>query len=741
LRESIEFLTPETNLAGIKGYTDTTTVTLNIVDLPTALSPEVSGINSIDLQYIGPASGFSFSGWDPARVDGVPAPDSASVSFDLAPSDQRYELQHFLLTVTDVAGNICEMYLSEFFADHPGDWTEAIIVDADDPIVSVEFWSSDEQYAPYFTERTVSITITEAHFSAIIDTDLSRSIVTITSGSSQTTIKAIDFQNFSNDGLNWEWSTYFDQDGNYDLKVDFVDFVNREARGDLDTYYFVIDNTPPDLWVTFNNNDFHSPFYYNAPRIATISVTDQNFDPSSLGSVELAITAVDGAGTAQAQPTINSWSGQPHGTYEASINFDQELHYTFTLRVTDLAGNSSEIVTEEEFVIDMTSPTITIENVSNTQAIAGAVIPRISFFDLNLEAFDARVEITRASGDSAWQFRADEELTDTTKVLAYSDLDEVLENDDVYILTAHIIDKAGNEAQETIIFSVNRFGSNYVFSSETAAMAGTYLSKPQEIVVNEINVSGLQSQETVVRVSAGSGVSTLDPDDDYSVQVSTDKSLWSHNIYTIPASYFTEDGFYRVMFRSVDLAGNLSENTMDFKNAARDNTAELAFAIDTTDPIGSILNIQDNGIYNVASVEAQMRVSDNIALASARLLIDGVEVISFVADDIQTNYTETFVIPEADHAQNITLEIKDRAGNTTVITKSDIMVSSNLLTLLIDTPLANWFASTPLFGILLGLLIAALAAAFWFLFLVPFKRRKKEEKEEAELTFKNAEQT
>jgi hypothetical protein len=255
-------------------------------------------------------------------------------------------------------------------------------------------------------------------------------------------------------------------------------------------------------------------------------------------------------------------------------------------------------------------------------------------------------------------------------------------------------------------------------------------------VVSEINVSGLVHQETVVRVSANEGVTTLAQGDDYSINVAQDKGLWSNNTYTLPASLFSEDGFYRIMFRSVDLADNLSENTMDLKNETRSGTAELSFAIDSTAPIATIFGIADLGIYEAQSLETQFKVSDNMAFDTVRILIDDKEIYSYTADGIETSHSSTFMISEAERSQNISLEVVDRAGNKTVVEKRQILVTSDLLTILAGSnPLGQ---VSPLFGMIFGLILAAMAAAVFFFIVIPFRRKKKKQEEEEALDFHEA---
>ena len=59
-------------------------------------------------------------------------------------------------------------------------------------------------------------------------------------------------------------------------------------------------------------------------------------------------------------------------------------------------------------------------------------------------------------------------------------------------MTAVIKDKAGNETEKEVMFSVNRFGSNYIFSETTEKfLDDVYANKPKDLVVTEVNVDSL----------------------------------------------------------------------------------------------------------------------------------------------------------------------------------------------------------------------------------------------------------
>ena len=146
-----------------------------------------------------------------------------------------------------------------------------------------------------------------------------------------------------------------------------------------------------------------------------------------------------------------------------------------------------------EFVIDLTAPGVRVERVADRAAYRDAVAPLVTFEDVNFEPYLAEVSIVGAVRGEERYFSSAETLTDTSRTLDFADFDYRLDVDDVYTLTAKVRDKAGNESSQTVTFSVNRFGSNYQLSPDTAAFVGSYAKRGQSVVVTETNVSGLAS--------------------------------------------------------------------------------------------------------------------------------------------------------------------------------------------------------------------------------------------------------
>lgn len=351
---------------------------------------------------------------------------------------------------------------------------------------------------------------------------------------------------------------------------------------------------------------------------------------------------------------------------------------------TDLAENTAEAVEEPEFVIDMTAPSVRVEQVENYSAYANRIAPKISFEDTNFEPFLSEVTITGAAQEQTIYLKNDEVITETSRVITYDDFDYKLELDDVYTLHAKIKDRAGNEAEQTVVFSVNRFGSNYVLSETTKPLMGSYLQKPQEVVITETNVSGLASSS--VRLAKNDSVRVLEAGEDYTLENNESQAAWSSYTYTLPEDLFAEDAYYRAMLASHDIAGNYSENLMEGKNASRDAALTINFAVDSTSPVAALSNIEQSTAYFGPGQRVDIFTNDNMEAESASLKVDGVQVATWDAEELATARSLTYDLPAASTAHAVKLEVKDKAGNTTLTQVSGVTVTSDWFRYVVNTP-------------------------------------------------------
>ena len=119
------------------------------------------------------------------------------------------------------------------------------------------------------------------------------------------------------------------------------------------------------------------------------------------------------------------------------------------------------------------------------------------------------------------------------------------ETDDVYTMTAVIKDKAGNETEKEVMFSVNRFGSNYIFSETTEKfLDDVYANKPKDLVVTEVNVDSLVFNG--ISYGLDGTKKELKAGSDYTVKQSGGEGSWKEYTYTIKKENFEKEGRYSV---------------------------------------------------------------------------------------------------------------------------------------------------------------------------------------------------
>lgn len=217
-----------------------------------------------------------------------------------------------------------------------------------------------------------------------------------------------------------------------------------------------IDMTSPIIEVSYDNNEgdttFEDNVYYNSKRVATIKVTERNFDASK---VKVTITNSDGK-----VPKISEWTtkkGSGNGdnaVHTAKITYSADGDYTFKISMKDKAGNANKAVkygdsqAPKAFTIDKTKPVISV-SYDNNEAMSDNYYKadRTATITIQEHNFDdSRVEATITATDngenvavpsiSRWSKSGDT----YTATINYTD-------DAMYTFALAYTDMAGNEAE------------------------------------------------------------------------------------------------------------------------------------------------------------------------------------------------------------------------------------------------------------------------------------------------------
>mgnify|MGYP000302529034 FL=1 len=125
--------------------------------------------------------------------------------------------------------------------------------------------------------------------------------------------------------------------GNYNNMVLLVELTDRAGNVSYDYVKFGIDKTAPTIDVTYNNNSVNNGRFFKNNRIATITVTERNFNEEDFKykvtkngkkqNIKLKWKKVKGKGN------------KDNEKYISKIKYTHDGDYTFNASYKDLAGN------------------------------------------------------------------------------------------------------------------------------------------------------------------------------------------------------------------------------------------------------------------------------------------------------------------------------------------------------------------------------------------------------------------
>lgn len=319
-----------------------------------------------------------------------------------------------------------------------------------------------------------------------------------------------------------------------------------------------IDITKPVIEVSYDNNNGDATFvdgvYYNSNRIATIKVTERNFDASLVNAV---ITNTDGT-----VPTISGWTttaGTGNGdntVHTATIVYAADGDYTFAISAKDKVGNTNEAVNygnsqaPTAFTIDKTVPVISIaydnNDFANENYYKADRTATISILEHNFDA--SRVAVTITATDNGQPANAPvisnwSKSGDTyTATVNYS-------VDALYTFDISYSDKAQNEAVDFAqqSFYVDKTMPQMSITEIVDQSANNKDKIGFVITATDTNFDVFTPVLTAV-VKTETGFTTKE------LNIASITDIANGRVYTI--SNIDTDGIYRITCTLVDKAGN-----------------------------------------------------------------------------------------------------------------------------------------------------------------------------------------
>lgn len=488
--------------------------------------------------------------------------------------------------------------------------------------------------------------------------------------------------------------------GTYQANFTLTDLAGHQAKGGEN---FVIDSISPSITITFDNNDVRNGKYYNADRIATITVVERNFNNES-GTID-GEASLDGRG--MEFPAISGWKdSDDYLTHTATVSFTTDGRYrNFVAFYKDLAGHAAS-TQADEFHVDKTMPEIVIADIEDKSANNGTVAPSITYTDINLDLEHVELTLTGVNNGPV-DYAALKEAIHNGEQYIYADFEHIKSVDDVYTLYVKAVDLAGNTTTETIRFSCNRFGSVFDLS-QIKDLLGKFNQEGRSLVITETNVDAIDFNKLRVTLTKNGTPVDLVLGEDFLVKSLGSEGSWHQYVYTINGNLFQDDGTYSLYIYTQDAAGNVNENIDDTKEA------QISFGIDKTKPIVTPIDFESGRQYAVESRTVTVEVKDNLLLGEVKIYLNGEDIPFQTEGD---GYT--FLIPMRNSKQTVRIVAVDSAGNEQEVYVSDFLVTTNLF--------VRWYNNTPLFVGTLVLLALILGLLIWWLLLLLRRKRKDEE--------------
>ena len=327
--------------------------------------------------------------------------------------------------------------------------------------------------------------------------------------------------------------------------------------------------------------------------------------------------------------------------------------YVIYVETEDNVGNRA-YAKSPAIVIDRDKPEIEITGAKDHSANAGEVCLTVSCRDPSYRSGSLNVSIEGANG--TFVPAGEERKADAQgEVLCFADFEHTKSTDDIYTVTAAAEDLAGNRSEETITFSVNRFGSVYDLSPDTKEELEQYYHKKAfPVTFLETNIDYVGSVQILCRREGV--LSELKEKQDYSVSCSGSETGWKQYTYTIREETFQKEGNYEVLLLSQDRARNSSDSQTQKK--------AVKFIIDHSAPECLITGLEANGVYHAESMWICLEPRDNICLKEMNIYLDGRKAAGYSRKEIQQlGGAVKWRVNAGKQWQCLEVQVSDAAGN------------------------------------------------------------------------------
>ena len=492
----------------------------------------------------------------------------------------------------------------------------------------------------------------------------------------------------------------FHSDGDYTFDCSYTDLAGNKNRPADTAKKFTVDQTVPKISITYDPSSSYSYHpYYNRERVATITIEEHNFiEDSAYLKINQTAIAPNGRDSIT-PPSVSGWS-RSGNISRATITFKDDGKFSFTVNFKDKALNDAVEQKSEEFYIDngIKKDQPEFRNVEDHKPYNKEIAPEIVYFDYNLKDISYKLERSSLIQENGVYKYVTEEVKDIvpsddhgaeTRTLSFANFEKVVKNDGVYTLTAKMWDKAGNSAESSILFSVNRFGSTFMLKDEASKelVKNFYGNRIPDIKVSEINVNKLSAAK--VSVIYDEDVTDLSEKQYEYQEKNNERKNWYEYEYTIKSDNFKNEGQYTVTVSSTNEFKQTISNRNAYKDKKIDRTCPISFEYDKTEPEVKITGVKDGEPYGETEKNVTIICNDvNIDAKTFEVLFDDEKQEAKAdSDNVKIESKITLKADGKDSSRKLQVVVYDKANNKTVKTVKDFSLNANWIVLLFHY---NW---------------------------------------------------
>lgn len=582
-------------------------------------------------------------------------------------------------------------------------------IDITNPTINVSYSndSPDSTYTKYFNaSRRATIEIAERNFNE------DKVIVKMTKNTAEVTPSLTWTHTGDPSSDSYLHTAYidYDEDADYTFDITYTDEASNPAEAvnygsSVSPTEFTIDQTIPTIEITYDNNSAVNGNYYARNRVATITITEHNFDESR---VTFTCTAQDNGASVTA-PTLSGWStsGDVH---TATVSFNVDAYFVMNIAFTDMAGNKAADVQEQTFYVDTKKPAVRLEGIENRSANSGeddiGFTLTTSDHNLNASTYDMKIRRVDFNADNSSIFDGDHEMR-TRNEITYSV--QNLPDDGIYMITCEVSDMAGNHTStsemvnsknqpiktDDFLFSVNRFGSTFMIDDRTQNIVdkGYIQEVTDDVLITEINPDKIDSYSISLKKNDNQPITLSVPDNYERTTNDENDALWKTYTYRVKKAVFEDEAGYSLALTTTDSANNSSFSETKNPDYTDVPVARIDFIVDRTIPQVIVNNLEDNGHYNIDTQTVDIIATDDNLLKSVTITLNDEVIKEYTEEELVANAGKMSLdIPSSSSVQNLRIEAIDAANNSTdndddtAIVIKNFLVTTNLFIQFINSP-------------------------------------------------------